>query len=735
MNDEIEWLNSLDIASCSLVSSVEDLRSGVVLCDLVAYLKSRPLFEDVSRHAEAQRNFKKAAYTNFKIFLREIGGKLPDSLFRSPEELYEDGEALLELVKFLQKLCHKPSLSLKKLDLKPKLTRDLTPKYHLVSPSSRPPLGRLNHSPSMLDIRAASTAVPESQKESIHSWLKSFKLLRGDLIEEFKDGVMLCELINRLEGKREVIKGTHKVPKNKSAVQVNVNKALGFLRNIEKFSCAHLWSGQEIMEGDEEAIYGLLGSIREHYSVNRPQSQNSGRVVKLSSTRTFEKSPSFENKFEQKFEEDFSQAKAWVQNLGLGKLMNCEKRHFLDDPCRNGILLSELISKLEGSEVSGICIPKTLASAQSNFEKCFKFLYEKYPAIALKYLRRSDEIINGNLDILWGLIEELIEFPRNYSKVTSELPYTSEDLCMLKTSLVEWVSNTCKLAVECFEDLISELGTGVLLSEIIVKTGLQLTGITKNPKTDRIKQGNIEKCLDCLRKVSRMSQKFLWRSEDILQGNISVVTGLLEDIHRFHDGLPPRKRGPNYHSDGPYLGKRHKVLDNSISPLRNLTSRLNKSFESPRACSSSRLRHDIIPKKPTRIAEEFFNSSAEFDWLYNLGIILPAINFNGGEIEEFKSGVLLCQIVEKLERKSLSGVENKPKSNAVALHNIGKAMKVLKTKPTFPSGLLFIEEDIAKGRGETIRELLRSMNKIYKQTIRSNSKFRNIEKVNQTCIE
>jgi hypothetical protein len=76
MNDEVEWLNSLEINSCRLVTSADDLRSGVVLCDLVAYLKSRNFFEDVQRHGSVQKNFKRAAINNFKIFIREIGARL-----------------------------------------------------------------------------------------------------------------------------------------------------------------------------------------------------------------------------------------------------------------------------------------------------------------------------------------------------------------------------------------------------------------------------------------------------------------------------------------------------------------------------------------------------------------------------------------------------------------------------------------------------------------------------------
>jgi hypothetical protein len=82
----------------------------------------------------------------------------------------------------------------------------------------------------------------------------------------------------------------------------------------------------------------------------------------------------------------------------------------------------------------------------------------------------------------------------------------------------------------------------------------------------------------------------------------------------------------------------------------------------------------------------------------------------------------------------LTGVDTKPKSNAVALYNIHKAFKILTNKPTFPSNLLFVEDEIAKGNGETIRNLLRAMQKIYKQIIKSNSKFKIFEKVNQTYI-
>ena len=80
---------------------------------------------------------------------------------------------------------------------------------------------------------------------------------------------------------------------------------------------------------------------------------------------------------------------------------------------------------------------------------------------------------------------------------------------MLENSLQEWISSVCDKNFESFDEVLKEVSCGTLLSEIISKCGITVTGITKNPKTEKIKAANIEKTLDCLRKVSRMSQKYL----------------------------------------------------------------------------------------------------------------------------------------------------------------------------------------------------------------------------------
>lgn len=42
--------------------------------------------------------------------------------------------------------------------------------------------------------------------------------------------------------------------------------------------------------------------------------------------------------------------------------------------------------------------------------------------------------------------------------------------------------------------------------------------------------------------------------QDVFDGNKYVILGLIEDIRRYVDELPPRN-GYNYFYEGPYLGK------------------------------------------------------------------------------------------------------------------------------------------------------------------------------------
>ena len=128
--------------------------------------------------------------------------------------------------------------------------------------------------------------INENIKNKIYLWLIEIGLIKGKNIKKedipnlFSNGILFCDLINRLEGKNEIIKGIIRKIKKKSEAQININKFLNYLKDIEKFPSRHLWSNNEIYNGDEDVIFELLEDICNFYSkfffknVNRNKSNS-----------------------------------------------------------------------------------------------------------------------------------------------------------------------------------------------------------------------------------------------------------------------------------------------------------------------------------------------------------------------------------------------------------------------------------------------------------------------------
>ena len=77
------------------------------------------------------------------------------------------------------------------------------------------------------------------------------------------------------------------------------------------------------------------------------------------------------------------------------------------------------------------------------------------------------------------------------------------------------------------------------------------------------------------------------------------------------------------------------------------------------------------------------------------------------ELDEFRDGVLLCQIVGVLEMSKIPCVTANPRSSASALHNIKKALGVLKKKQSVPLYLVYAEHEILRGNQGTFCFCLR----------------------------
>ena len=97
----------------------------------------------------------------------------------------------------------------------------------------------------------------ESQN-GIIEWIEGLQLIRRKVLSRdnfpsiVRTGVFLCDLINRLEGKSEIILGIQRNPKNTTTALANINKALEHLKGKPKMSAVHLWEPKKILHENKE---------------------------------------------------------------------------------------------------------------------------------------------------------------------------------------------------------------------------------------------------------------------------------------------------------------------------------------------------------------------------------------------------------------------------------------------------------------------------------------------------
>jgi hypothetical protein len=108
-------------------------------------------------------------------------------------------------------------------------------------------------------------------KQKIYDWLVDIDIIKDKIITIDSlptlciNGVLLCDLINRCEGKNEILKGIIRRTSTRSQIQVNINKVLEYLRSLEKFPSRHLWNNLEISKGNSLIIWQLLDDIYNFY--------------------------------------------------------------------------------------------------------------------------------------------------------------------------------------------------------------------------------------------------------------------------------------------------------------------------------------------------------------------------------------------------------------------------------------------------------------------------------------
>ena len=110
------------------------------------------------------------------------------------------------------------------------------------------------------------------QKKRLYKWLIYLNIIKKELIsiEQIpllcSNGVLLSDLINKCEGRFPTIKGISRYSLNQTQIKANITKVLSYLESNEKFKSKYLWSGNDIMSGDVDVIWGLLYDVYVYYN-------------------------------------------------------------------------------------------------------------------------------------------------------------------------------------------------------------------------------------------------------------------------------------------------------------------------------------------------------------------------------------------------------------------------------------------------------------------------------------
>lgn len=587
--------------------------------------------------------------------------------------------------------------------------------------------------------------IQDTQKNDVICWLEELNVIRPGtvdpdlLVSICRTGVLYADLVNRLEGKLEVVK-VERNPRNRTQALSSVNKVLEFLRGQEKMKSRFLWAGKELVDGDEKAIWGLLADIRALYArptVNCRQigekvlenrsfelentdlsivpekftkeksktlrsysvsmrrtptgspSMSTSRVSRPDSSKSVRVIPEYSQYFIS--DEHKKQAMDWVQALGVEYIPTSNT---YTDSFKNGILVCELAKILELDPVKFNPAPRSMKLISENFTKALNVFTKKKSLPNTPFT--SPLTLTEHPELIYTFIFNLKkQYPKSVPLDYQDhpLPYGALGIQQLEKSITKWIISLNILHPDPsdFHELVPEIKSGVLLCVVVSKAfNIKIPSIIKDPKSELSVMNNIRKGLDLLRKIPQMSQKYVYSAKEIYKGCSGVILGLFEDMHRCINGLPARKSGDEYYSDGPYLPKieKHSKTQSFISP-----DSFNATFGS------------VISQKKVEL-DPYAN------WLLELGINLPAgINFLDDQIPEFTTGVILCNIVEELEQMRITGVDHEPRNKRAAFGNLELALRVLKGKKLFPSDLKNVEEELFKGNGVVIRRLLNELRK------------------------
>ena len=283
----------------------------------------------------------------------------------------------------------------------------------------------------------------------------------------------------------------------------------------------------------------------------------------------------------------------WLKVMGFKALLMRESTTLFEDPFRNGTLIAYVIGRVENERMHSLYKdPRSIDECRHNVYQAFLTLARRQTPIP-SYLKGKEEaILKGDRNIILALLYSLMKIHETRAELNTSVatggeklykqeasmyvpPYDDNERDLLEKSLIIWINSLglfsdASTKPASFRELIILMKNGVLLSDLTaVIANQRLTTIHRRPTNELQCITNIRRALEFLREKKNMAQRYLWKEREIYKGNKFILLGLLEDLHRFFDGLPPRSN-PNYFLEGPYIPNAEEIM-NGVNDHKNIS--------------------------------------------------------------------------------------------------------------------------------------------------------------------
>lgn len=388
--------------------------------------------------------------------------------------------------------------------------------------------------------------------------------------------------------------------------------------------------------------------------------------------------------------------------------------------------------------------PSSLPQAQLNIFLALDTLTKRYPNKFLpsfmNYEQVAERILRGEKAAVWQVLSKLREvYPQ--SNKCSAIPWhltntglerSQEEVASLEQRMIAWL-RALRLASEtdaALPDVEERVRSGVLLCELanaLHKYRSKVHGVVSQPKNQAAALSNIKKAFALFRQLPMKNKRYLWSEKEILKGDRGAILGLLEHLYKFYNNLNRDK------SCGQYQTVQHNKR--SVSPIsRSITSPkyyketdTSESYDAPSTHTPVPYPYPCALKRPASRFNELNSkvlspqdTANESEgrkllvWIGQLGVNVGQEGlFSAENMRLWTSGVLLARIVGRLERKTIEGISERPKSSASSLHNIRKVLNALKGKKSIPVEYLYSDVEIQSGDQTAIMNLLKSIRSAY----------------------